>query len=131
MIRGIGHNLQDLVLQVIAAGTEIGPFGTLDKRKVFQMELKSRPPAFLWSPFVIVSLLTFLVHETAWAVGPYWKLLSLGGVLSSILAVRIVAHTGLRLRPVVFVVIGLIVGQWWFIEFMTAQLLWSIRGFAP
>jgi hypothetical protein len=95
------------------------------------MNAKPKLSAFLWSSYLIASLLTLLVYETAWEVRSYWMLLSLCGLLSSILAVKIVVHTGLRLWPILLVSLGLVVGQWWFIKFITVQILWSIKGFAP
>jgi uncharacterized membrane protein YqgA involved in biofilm formation len=85
----------------------------------------------LWVPFVITSLLTVFVYTTLWAIRQYWVLLSLFGFLSAIFAVRILVHTGLRPWPIVWVVLGLVIGQWWLIEFGAAMLFWSIGGFAP
>ncbi len=90
-----------------------------------------KPQLSLWVPFVISSLLTLPVYATLWALGWYWVLLSLLGALSGILAARIFAHTGLRRSSVIGVALGLLVGQWWLIEFIATQILWYIRGFAP
>ena len=94
------------------------------------MTLKSQ--LALWAPFAIASLLTSIVYTTLWTIGWYWVLLSLLGVLSGILAARILVHTGPPRRwSVAGVTVGLILGQWWFIEFGAMQIVWSIRGFAP
>lgn len=85
----------------------------------------------LWAPFVIASLLTSITYTALWEIGRYWALLSLLGVLSGALAARILARANSSRWSVSFVVLGLILGQWWFIEFVTMQLLWSIRGFGP
>lgn len=34
-------------------------------------------------------------------------------------------------RAILMVVIGLILGQWWFLEYGAASVLWTIYGFAP
>jgi hypothetical protein len=90
-----------------------------------------KPQLYLWAPFAISSVLTSLVYTTLWAFGWYWILLTLLGILSGILAARIFLRTGLRRSSVVGVAFGLVVGQWWFIEFVAMQMLWRIRGFAP
>lgn len=88
-------------------------------------------PIAVWTPFVIASLLTVLVYTTSWAIGPYWVLLSLLGALSAGLAIKVLAHTGLKLWAVACVIAGLAVGQWWLIELSAMQLFWAARGFAP
>lgn len=85
----------------------------------------------LWAPFAVSSSLTLLVYTTLWAAAWYWVLLSLLGILSGILAARVLAHTGLRRWPVIGVAAGLFLGQWWLVEAVTMQALWSIKGFAP
>jgi hypothetical protein len=64
-------------------------------------------------------------------MGLRFEMLTAIGILCVILAVRILAHTGLRLWPLFGVLFGLVVGQLWFIEFVATMLFWSIRGFAP
>lgn len=85
----------------------------------------------LWAPFAIASMITLLLYATAWAMPRYWIVLSFLAISSAIFAVRILARTGVRPWPVVWIVLGLIVGQWWIIELISMELLWRIRGFAP
>jgi hypothetical protein len=85
----------------------------------------------LWVPFVVASLFTLLVYVTSWTLGPYWLVLSMLGILSVGLAIRVLAHTGPEAWAIAGVVVGLIVGQWWALELGAMQLLWGIRGFAP
>lgn len=82
-----------------------------------------------WAPFIIASLLTIVVHETLWAKEQYWYFLSILGVVSVALGGRVLRQTGLKNWPVIGVVLGLITGQWWFIEFATMQVLWTFNGF--
>ena len=81
--------------------------------------------------FATASLLTLLVYATAWRTEAYWLLLSALGILSGVLGITVLAHTGLRWKPIVAVIFGLIIGQWWLIELAAVQLIWSSRGFAP
>lgn len=95
------------------------------------MNMKLKSQFFLWAPFAISSLLTTIVYVTLWTLGWYWVLLSLLGILSGVFAARIFVHIGSRRSSVIGVSFGLLVGQWWFIEFMATQMLWRIGGFAP
>lgn len=85
----------------------------------------------IWAPFAIASALTFLVYRSLWALEWYWTVLSLLGGVCGILAIRILRQTGLHPWPILGVVVGLLVGQWWFIQTMVLQLLWRSNGFAP
>lgn len=85
----------------------------------------------LWVPFVVASLSTVVVYVALWSVGWYWVLLSFLGVLCGFLAARILARSKQSRWSVWFVALGLVLGQWWVIEFVAMQVLWQIRGFGP
>lgn len=92
---------------------------------------KFQPAVTLWTPFALASLCTFLAYKTLWAIELYWVVLALLGALSCCLAARVLLRTGWKPLPLVGVVIGLIVGQWWLIQTLILQALWRINGFAP
>ena len=85
----------------------------------------------LWAFFIGTSLLTSIAYWTLWATSWYWTLLSILGVLSGILAAKILLLTGLKHRPIIGVAMGLLLGQWWFVVTLITQIFWSIGGFAP
>ena len=85
----------------------------------------------LWVPFVVVSLSTAIVYVTLWSLEWYWILLFLLGVLCGFLAARILARSKQSRWSVWLVVLGLVLGQWWFIEFLATQAIWQFRGFGP
>ena len=88
----------------------------------------------LWLPFVITSSISLVISNNYWAwalIGHNDKPLIALGLLSVILAVRILVYTGARIWPTVLVIFGLILGQLWFIEFVVTVLIWRFRGFAP
>mgnify|MGYP001423388834 CR=1 FL=1 len=85
----------------------------------------------LWVPFVVASLATVIVYVTLWSVGWYWILLFLLGVLCGFFAARILARSKQSRWSVWFVVLGLVLGQWWVIEHLATQAIWQIRGFGP
>lgn len=85
----------------------------------------------LWGPFVCASCLTFLAYRTLWDTGSYFAYLSLLGVLSVLLAARLLFQTGAKVWPMAGVVTGLLVGQWWFVQSLINRLFFRFSGFAP
>jgi len=66
-----------------------------------------------------------LVHKVVLGVP------SILGISSGVLAALALKNSGFKLWAVASVAAGLLIGQWWFVESMAVQILWSIRGFAP
>lgn len=85
----------------------------------------------VWGPFVLAVLLSWIVGETSWPTSTYYLVLNLLGILSVILAGRVLVHTGLKLFPILGVLVGLVLGQLRIIERATALFLWKLGGFAP
>jgi uncharacterized membrane protein YqgA involved in biofilm formation len=76
-------------------------------------------------------LLTLYVYNYQWTIGPYWVLLIFLGTVSLLLAIRIIKYEKIQRLPLILVIIGLVIGQWWFIELLFAKFIWTIKGFAP
>lgn len=86
----------------------------------------------VWASFAAASTISLIVDRTLWWMGQtYWILLSFLAITSAILAFRVLTHTGLKVLPITGVALGLLIGQWWLIEFCATTALWRIRGFAP
>ena len=81
--------------------------------------------------FVVASMLTFLAYKVLWATEWYWGYLSVLGIISATLAIRFLIQKGLKLWPVVGVILGLMIGQWWLVEALILQVTWSLNGFVP
>lgn len=84
-----------------------------------------------WTTFVVAAVLTWLVYLQGWMIGPYYLLLSVLGLLNVGLGIWVVLMHGVGWRSVLLVIAGLLVGQWWFVQSVLVQGIWSIRGFAP
>ena len=93
--------------------------------------MRPKPSVLYGWLFAAASFLTLLIYATGWHTNGYWLLLSALGILSGVLGMMLLVHTGLRWKPLVAVILGLIIGQWWIIEFAAVQMIWSSRGFAP
>jgi hypothetical protein len=85
----------------------------------------------LWVIFWMISGLTVIVTRRAWMLHSYESMLTALGWISVIVALIILAASGWRAVPLGLLCAGLLVGQWWFVKLLAAQLLWAISGFAP
>jgi hypothetical protein len=85
----------------------------------------------LWGPFACASCLTILASKTLWSTSSYYTYLSLLGVMSVLLAARLLFQTGTKVWPMAGVVTGLLVGQWWFVQSLINRLFFRFSGFAP
>lgn len=85
----------------------------------------------LWGGFVCASLLTVWTYKTFWAAERYYLFLSLLGILSCFFAITVLKKTGPKWGAVAGVTIGLLVGQWWFVENLILRAFWRFGGVAP
>lgn len=92
---------------------------------------QSKWTLLIWGAFAFASLVTVVVNRTLWYAEWYWEYLSILGIISAVLAVVALKVSGLRLWAVATVVLGLLIGQLWFVQGLVAGIIWSIRGFAP
>lgn len=65
------------------------------------------------------------------SVGPYYEILSIFGVLSLGAGIWVSKEYGWTRGVSIAVFVGLLFGQWWFVEYGLASVLWTIHGFAP
>lgn len=61
----------------------------------------------------------------------YYEILSLLGMMTLGAGMWVLKEQGWTHRAILMVVIGLLLGQWWFLEYGAASVLWTIHGFAP
>lgn len=85
----------------------------------------------LWGAFAGASCLTYLVYRTQASTNWYFTYLTLLGVLSILLAARLLFQTGRKGWPVAGVVTGVLVGQWWLVQRIINRLFFHFSGFAP
>jgi hypothetical protein len=84
-----------------------------------------------WVGFGLVSLASLVAYKTAWAASFYWLLLSCLAVVAVVMGLVVLRQTGVRPWPLVAVVGGLVVGQWWLIQWLLIVAFGKLRGFAP
>ena len=89
------------------------------------------PHLKLWGAFAGASCLTFLVYKTQWSTDWYLAYLALLGVLSILLAARLLVQPGENGWPEAGVVTGLLIGQWWLVQRLINRLFFYFAGFAP
>ena len=84
-----------------------------------------------WIPFVIASLLTPISFAIFSMYTRHLNALYVLGSINVILAIWVFYRLGVSRATVAGVAAGLILGQWWIVQYWLAILLWSIGGFAP
>jgi hypothetical protein len=85
----------------------------------------------IWVLFAVTTLLAAVVHTTLWWASSYFIWLSILAITNVVLAILILIKTGCHLGPLIALIVGVLIGQRWLFESIAAQLIWSIRGFAP
>lgn len=85
----------------------------------------------IWIGFVLVSLASLVAYKIAWSTSFYWLLLSSLAIIAVVLGLVALRLTGVRLWSIVAVVGGLVIGQWWFIQWLLIVVFGKLRGFAP
>lgn len=84
-----------------------------------------------WSIFLVGTVLTSLVYFHMTHRGEYYEILSALGLLTLGSGIWVVKEHDWALNAIMVVSLGLLFGQWWFLEYGLASLLWAIHGFAP
>ena len=84
-----------------------------------------------WVIFAAGSTLTWIIYTFMTGFGQYYELLSILGVLTFGFGIWVLQANAWTRRAIIIVVIGLLLGQWWFLEFSGVNVLWTIHGFAP
>jgi hypothetical protein len=79
----------------------------------------------------VVSLASVVVYRTAWGVSFYWPLLSCLAVAAAALGLVILRQTGVKPWSFLAVVGGLVIGQWWLVQWLLVVAFGKCRGFAP
>lgn len=83
----------------------------------------------MWGLFTATALLSQLVFQFGWTSTQYEVYLAMSGVLSLAAALWLLLKLKRRWTSYLLVFLGLVVGQWWFVEGVLAQAIWSIFGF--
>ena len=86
---------------------------------------------FSWLIFVACSTLTWLIYFFMTSFGRYYEVLPILGALTLGIGVWVLQENGWTHRAMSIVALGLLLGQWWFLEFGIASVLWTVHDFAP
>jgi hypothetical protein len=89
------------------------------------------PTTIAWSGFWASVAATWATYHFGWMLHTYFVWLSVAAVLSLALGLWVLWLVHFRRAAVVLVVLGLLVGQWWFWQLLLIMTFWRIRGFAP
>lgn len=95
------------------------------------MKTLTSPKVLSWSLFSAGTALTWFVYIFMTGLGQYYEVLSVLGVFTLGVGIWILKEHGWARSAIITVLFGLLLGQWWFLEYGLASVLWAIRGFAP
>ena len=79
----------------------------------------------------MLAVLTLAVYSVLWMKQWYYVLLSFLGIVSLIVGISILRFFRTNNRSIILIVLGLVVGQWWFVELIFIQIIWQVKGFSP
>ena len=85
----------------------------------------------LWAPFAITSLMTVLTYKCGYAIPGWVTLLTCLAFLSLFFGILVIRHTELKFWSIATVIGGLVIGQWWLIQYVIVIAFMKCRGFAP
>ncbi|MBW9265916.1 MAG: hypothetical protein K1565_10325 [Candidatus Thiodiazotropha sp. (ex. Lucinisca nassula)] len=92
----------------------------------------SKKQLALWGSFILLEVVTLLVYSNMWMKDWYYYLLAGLGVISILLAYLIISKQEKYIGLTIFlVVIGIGIGQWWFLEGLLSQASWIFGNGAP
>jgi hypothetical protein len=95
---------------------------------VFQLTKKTN---LIWFVFWGASFATIVVYRFFWFLDSYWVCLAILGIINIFIASMIFRVYGVKSISISLVLLGLILGQWWFWEFIFVSIIWQLRGVAP
>lgn len=81
--------------------------------------------------FGLTIVATWVVYSYAWMVELYYVILLIMAIISAGAALWVVSAKNFSTRIIVLTAVGWGIGQWWLIELVIVQFLWSKGGFAP
>ena len=84
-----------------------------------------------WLIFAVGSALTWYMYIFMTSLGQYYEFLSILGVLTLGSGIWVLKEHDWTRSSIISVLLGLLLGQWWFLESGLAIVLWTIQGFAP
>jgi cytochrome c biogenesis factor len=83
-----------------------------------------------WGLFFTIVVLTKFVYLHGWFSDYYDFYLAALAITSVFLAIWILWKKSCTWKSILFITAGLIFGQWWFVEGILVNFIWSITGFS-
>jgi len=86
---------------------------------------------YSWAAFALLAVLSLLAGSRSWMLSFYYPMMIAFAVLAIGVGILLLVTSNARWRTAGIVVLGLLIGQWWFTEQAMLTLGMAIRGFAP
>jgi hypothetical protein len=91
--------------------------------------MKQKALMLLWVAFWTASITTLAVTFQLWMMPWYKPVLAVLAAISVGLGFLLLEKSGFSWLSIVAVTVGLLVGQWWFVEMAILIIGWSVGGF--
>lgn len=95
--------------------------------------MKNLPRANLWLKllFILLSIFSILAGKYLWMLSFYYMMMAILALMAIGVGGLLILTSNARWRMGGLVILGLLIGQWWFTEQAILILGWAISGFAP
>lgn len=95
------------------------------------LKMKTQRAIPIWVGFALTSALSLASYYRLSALHSYLLISTSLSIVNLFLGCWVIYVEGRTPRVIIFVIAGLIIGQWWVIVWSVVFLIWHVRGFAP
>ena len=85
----------------------------------------------LWLLFGMSNLITWIAYRKLWMTDQYWLILTILSFCSMSAAIVVAIKSKFQLGSLTLLLLGLLIGQWWWVQKFFMQAYWTLNGFAP
>ena len=85
----------------------------------------------LWFLFGITNVITWIGYQTLWMTDRYPLILTILALCATSVAILVAVKSRFRFRSLSFLILGLLIGQWWWVQSFLMKTIWTLNGFAP
>ena len=85
----------------------------------------------LWILFGISNMITWIAYQTLWMTDRYHLTLTILALCATSVAFLVAVKSRFRFRSLSFLILGLLIGQWWWVQSFLMKTIWTLNGFAP
>ncbi|MBA3774328.1 MAG: hypothetical protein H0X13_18125 [Ramlibacter sp.] len=93
--------------------------------------MRKIPRSYSWAAFALLAVLSLFTGSRFWMLSFYYPMMIAFAILAMGVGALLLMTSKVRWRTAGIVVLGLLIGQWWFTEQAILTLGFAISGFSP